>query len=317
MTQWWRAGAVLGFGATITLVGAAPAVAHGVGGVEPTNYRTRVLEISPPTPGLDLRAVDLGKKLELQNGTSEEIVVLGYRGRSRLRAAPGETVRWHDHRAHWMGDRDPPVVRRDSSHQQLVQRWVVELEQGGRSITVRGDVVWVPAPSSSPWLLGALLLAVAVVALSRTRAWRAVLATALGIAVVAEAIHVVGSWQATTASLWSKMGTSVYSFGGIAFGLVALVLLVRRRDAYDATPAALLAGLVLALTGGLADLPSFARSQLASTLPDTLTRLVVMLALGLGAGVAIAAALRLRRPEAGHRPAAHTRRPPARARVTS
>jgi hypothetical protein len=311
----WLAAFVLG--TVIAAIGAAPASAHGVGGVQPTNYRTRVLDVSPPVPGLEVRSVDLGEHLELHNGTHDELVVLGYQGGPRLRAAPGETVRWHDHRAHWMGDRDPRVVRSDPDRQHVVQEWVVEVEQGNRLIRVTGDVVWVPAPSPYPWLLGALLLATAVVVLSRTRVWRSVLATALAVAVVAEAVHVTGSWQASTATLASKLGASIYSIGGIALGLVALILLIRRRDAYDATPAALLAGLVLSLTGGLADLPSFARSQLASTLPNSVTRLVVMLALGLGAGIAISAALRLRRPETRQLRSPRPPAPPVSSSVTS
>jgi len=300
------------------VVSAGPAAAHGLGGAGPTNYQTRVHSISPAVRGLVVRPVDLGEHLELRNGTDEDVVVIGYRGGPRLTAAPGETVRWHDHRAHWMGTSDPPVVRDDHSTSHVVQRFDIELRVGDGTTTVHGDVIWIPPPSGVPWLLGSLALALLVTGLSRTRQWRIVLASALGIAVVAEVVHLAGSWTATTASFASKLGTSIYSFGGIAFGVVALFLLVRRRDPYDATPAALLAGLVISLTGGLADLPSFARSQLESTLPDSVTRTAIMLTLGLGAGVAVASALRLRRPEArrprtpGRRP-----RPPARTPVTS
>ena len=311
-----RLAAALALAAGLVVVGAGPAAAHGLDGVGPTNYQTRIHSIAPPVPGVEVRAVDLGEHLELHNGTDTDVVVIGYRGGPRLTATPGETVRWHDHRAHWMGTSDPPVVRDDSSTRHVVQRFDIDLRVGGRSATVHGDVIWVPPPSGVPWLLGALALAVVVAGLSRTKWWRGVLAGALGIAVVAEVVHLVGSWGATTASIPSKLGSSIYSFGGIAFGLVALFLLLRRRDPYDATPAALLAGLVLSLTGGLADLPSFARSQLATTLPDAATRTAIMLTLGLGVGVAVAAALRLRRPET-RRPRVPPVRPRSRASVTS
>jgi hypothetical protein len=297
---------------------ASPAAAHGLGGVEATNYRTRIHSVSPPVEGLEIRAVDLGEKLELDNGTGEDVTVIGYRGGPRLTAAPGETVRWHDHRAHWMGTSDPPVVRGDRSTSHVVQRFDIDLRVGaGTTATVHGDVIWEPPPSGVPWLLGALALALLVTGLSRLPQWRAVLVAALGIAVVAEVVHLAGSWGATTASFASKLGSSIYAFGGIAFGLVALFLLVRRRDPYDATPAALLAGLVISLTGGLADLPSFARSHLVSTLPAAMTRTAIMLTLGLGAGVAVASALRLRRPETRRPRAPGPRRPRARAPVTS
>ena len=312
-----RAAPALLLAVLAVVVTASPAAAHGLDGVGPTNYETRVHSISPPIQGIEVRPVDLGEHLELHNGTDQDVVVIGYRGGPRLTAAPGETVRWHDHRAHWMGTSDPPVVRDDRGTSHVVQRFDIDLRVGDRTTTVRGDVIWEPPPSGVPWLLGALALALLVTGLSRTRQWRLVLAGALGVAVVAEVVHLAGSWGATTASFASKLGSNIYAFGGIAFGLVALFLLVRRRDPYDATPASLLAGLVISLTGGLADLPSFARSQLATTLPDSVARTAVMVTLGLGAGVAVASALRLRRPEA-RRPGAPGRRPPrARTPVTS
>jgi len=77
---------------------------------------------------------------------------------------------------------------------------------------------------------------------------------------------------------------------------VALALLIVRDDPSDATPAVLIAGLVLALGAGLADLGSLWHSQLASTQSPALVRLEVAAALGLGVGLAAGAALRLRRP---------------------
>jgi len=82
--------------------------------------------------------------------------------------------------------------------------------------------------------------------------------------------------------------------------VLALVWLLRRGlDA--AAPLVLVAGLFLALAGGLADVTVLTRSQLPTTLPDTAARLVVSLALGLGLGLAGAGALRLRPQHRSHR----------------
>ncbi|HWW55011.1 MAG TPA: hypothetical protein VNY84_14635, partial [Acidimicrobiales bacterium] len=105
----------------------------------------------------------------------------------------------------------------------------------------------------------------------------------------------VGAWRATTASFATNIGASVYSMGGIALAVVALVWLVVRPPS-DAIPAVLFAGLVVAVAGGLADLTTLTRSQLPTEVPATVARLEIALALGLGAGLAASAAFRLRPP---------------------
>jgi hypothetical protein len=136
-----------------------------------------------------------------------------------------------------------------------------------------------------------------------------VLAGALGVVVVSETAHVVGTWNATTASFATKIGASVYSMGGIALAVAALVWLVIRPPS-DAIPAVLFAGLVVALAGGLADLTTLTHSQLPTQVPATVARLEVALALGLGAGLAASAALRLRPPApSADRPGAKIKEP--------
>ena len=47
---------------------ASPAGAHTVTGVAPTNYRSEVLGISPPLPGLKVRLLDLGRRASSRTG---------------------------------------------------------------------------------------------------------------------------------------------------------------------------------------------------------------------------------------------------------
>jgi hypothetical protein len=122
-----------------------------------------------------------------------------------------------------------------------------------------------------------------------------VLVAALGVLVVSETAHVVGTWTATSVSFASKLGASVYSLGGITLAGVALVWLIVRPPS-NAIPAVLFAGLIVAVAGGLADLTTLTRSQLPTDAPAPIARTEIMLALGLGAGLAAAAALRLRPP---------------------
>jgi hypothetical protein len=328
--------AVAGLVLTFIALAAGPAGAHGVGGLEPTNYETRVDGITPSTPGLEARPVELDR-IELRNDTDRPVTVLGYQrepylrigpdgawenarspavflNRSRIpeRAAPHgydaeappewrklsdePVAAWHDHRAHYMGREDPPAVQQDRDHTHFIIRdWKIPLVYEGSRLTITGDALWVPGPSPWPWVLGAVGLAVAIALLCRTRLWVTVMELSLLVLVVSESVHVVGAWQATTASLGSRALASIYSLGGIVVSALAFVWL-RRKDPWAATPAVLVAGLFVFVAGGLADITTLTRSQLPTTLPVDLSRLTVMIALGLGAGLVIGAAGRLRAP---------------------
>ncbi len=322
---------------------AGPAAAHGVGGLQPTNYTTTVKGIEPKVPGLHARAVDLGSSIELRNDTAHEVVVYGYQGEPYLRIGPGGTFQntrspavflnrtripqhsappdqydakaqpqwrkisdasvavWHDHRTHWMATEDPPAVRRDPGRRHVVIRdWEIPVRDQGRKLVVTGDALWVPGPSPLPWVLGAVALAIGVALLARTRAWIGVVQATLAVLIVSETIHVIGAWQATTASIPSRAFASIYSFGGVVVCALALWWL-KRRDPWAATPVVLIAGLFMFVAGGLADVTALTRSQIPTSLPAGLGRLTVTLALGLGAGLVIAAASRLRAPPAPRR----------------
>jgi hypothetical protein len=311
----------------VVLVAAQPAAAHDVPGIKPSNFETTVDGTTPRVPGLTVRPIDLGNELELRNDTGADVVVLGYQGEPYLRVGPrgvfenrrspaaylnrtrdgktrvpaaadpasapewnrlasGTVARWHDHRAHWMGTDDPPEVSRDPDQRHVVDHWSFQLRRAGQDITVTGNLLWVPGPSPWGWVLGAL-----------------------AIAFVSETAHVVGAWNATSASFATKIGASVYSIGGIALAVVALVWLLVRPP-YNAIPAVLFAGLIVAFAGGLADLTTLTRSQLPTDDPADVARLEVALALGLGAGLAASAALRLRPPASpGDRPSGKIREP--------
>jgi hypothetical protein len=65
-----------------------PASAHNASGPRPTNYLTRIGSIAPTIPGVSVRVVELGNKLELTNRTRGDVVVLGYNGEPYLRVGP-------------------------------------------------------------------------------------------------------------------------------------------------------------------------------------------------------------------------------------
>ena len=77
--------------ALLVVVGgmAPPAAAHTIGGVTATNYRTEITAITPPVPGLGFRLRDLGGRMEAENRTDRDLVLLGYQNEPYLRVGPG------------------------------------------------------------------------------------------------------------------------------------------------------------------------------------------------------------------------------------
>jgi hypothetical protein len=227
------------------------------------------------------------------------------------RLSSGTTARWHDHRAHFMGGIDPPAVSRAPDQRHVVDHFVIPMRVGTQSVDARGIVVYVPPPSPWPWVVGAILVAALVFALSRTRAWRTVFVVTLSLLTFAEILHVIGLWDASTASFGTKLGESAYSLAGIAVGLLALGW-IWRKGAESAVPIVLVATIFLFVAGGLSDVTSLGNSQVPSTFSAGFARLLVMLTLGLGGGLAVAAAFRLR-PTPPARPVPRRTRPPRKA----
>jgi hypothetical protein len=225
------------------------------------------------------------------------------------RVSTGTTARWHDHRAHFMGGDDPPEVARHPDVRRVVDNWVIPMRVGDEAVNARGQLIYVPPPSPWPWVIGAVVIAAVVFALSRTRAWRTVFVVALALLTLTEVVHVLGLWDASTASFGTKLVESAYSLAGIALGLLGLGW-IWRKGAESAVPLVLVATIFLFVAGGLADVTSLGNSQVPSTFSAGFARLLVTLTLGLGGGLAVAAAFRLR-PSTPSRPAA---RRPARPR---
>jgi hypothetical protein len=73
------------------LVPAGPASAHGGEAPDATAYRTEVTGVSPAEPGLTVRAVEAGARLELVNKTGRTVEVLGYQGEPYLEVRPDGT----------------------------------------------------------------------------------------------------------------------------------------------------------------------------------------------------------------------------------
>jgi hypothetical protein len=157
---------------------------------------------------------------------------------------------------------------------------------------VLGEVGRVPGPSPLPWLAGAALLAMAVVAAGRTRRWSDALVAALALVVALDLVQAAGAWAAAQTPLAGKL----LSLGASAAGWVVAGLAIRqlrRRRVESGLFQLLLAAGLLTVVGGLGDLGFLFRSELASTLPAWVVRAAVTARIGLGLGALAAAGLRL------------------------
>jgi len=248
-----RLGCAVGVATVLMLVGAAPADAHLTGSnAVPTNYRTRILAVSPPIGGLQVRVAKIGGALELVNRTGQPVVVLGAGLEPDLRVEADGRAVWHDGRARWTGP-DPPQVRRAPQRRQVViPRWQVPLRVGGQTAVITGEVVWVPGSSWWPWLALAAALAALVGAAGRTRHWRLVVVVAVTIAVAADLVHTVGAVLASTASVPVRVYASSPSAAGWVLGGLAVDRLLRRPTAESGRYYLLAAGCFFAFAGGLA-----------------------------------------------------------------
>ncbi|MGC4808950.1 hypothetical protein ACLQ29_00275 [Micromonospora sp. DT228] len=83
-----RAGLVVAAAGVATLLTAAPAAAHGADAPDGTDYRTRTTGVTPQRPGLEVRVVEAGARLELTNDTGRAVEVIGYSGEPYLRVTP-------------------------------------------------------------------------------------------------------------------------------------------------------------------------------------------------------------------------------------
>lgn len=314
---------------------APPASAHTVSGVGATNWKSVLTGVSPTVPGVGVKLVEGGSRIEVVNHGAE-IVVLGYEGEPYLRVGPegvfenlqspatylncsragcsfpaglskdgppkwkkissGQTARWHDHRAHYMGSQLPPDVAQSPGKVHQEATWEITMTQGTTTIAVRGNYTWFPGSSPYPWLAVAAVLAAIGVAVGLLGAWGLPLAVAVVVVTINDIYHAFGiAWfwsGSTTYRLERFFSGSFYSMVGWLLGAVGAWLLVRKR--VDGLYAAVFAGGSAALFTGLLDFTVLSKSQAPFAASLTIDRISVVVSLGLGVGVAVGALIAIR-----------------------
>ncbi len=192
--------------------------------------------------------------------------------------------RWHDHRTHWMGTVLPPAVQADPNGTHLISSWQVPLSYGGEPVLINGTLTWTPPPSSLPWTVLAVGLAVAAVALAGRARWQRPMLALLVTLVGVEILHLV----------LSPLPRDSPVFGVTAESLPTLAALLLTWGSWRSVKAGTstvgyLAGIAawLVLLQALPDLEVLWNSQLPAAGPNWLSQLAVSSAVGLGAGVGL------------------------------
>jgi hypothetical protein len=305
---------------------APPASAHDLGGRQPTDIRARVLRIDPPISGIDVRVVDLGTRLELHNGTTADVVVLGYDGEPYLRVGPAGVFENTRSPATFLNRTLNPTRRVPSSYDAAAQptwqrigrghtvrwhdhrahapdsnvahgpmQWRIPLRVDDRAVAVVGESQLVHAGAWWAWFILSAAFVGAIVVAAR-RAWRATVIVALTAMLGAGTVHVVAGWTSAANSVPSRLGAIVIPAIALALAVIA-ILRTASRSVEAAAPWVLVAGVVLFVGLGLGDVLDLVRSQLPSSLPANVVRALVTLQLGGGIGLVIAGATRLRPAE--------------------
>lgn len=274
---------------------AAPAAAHGIDPVAGTNYRTAITSMSRTVPGLSVRTVMTGARLELANHTGRTIEVIGSDGEPMLRVRPGSVARWHDERAHWMDANPPPEVRADPTRTHHIRDWVIPLRDGTSTVEIRGTLDWLPPPEAGTWwalcLVGAAAVTGLGVYLRHSGVAVALAGGAVGVAYAVARELDAGATGAggilrglLTGQTWLLL-TSLAAVGAAGYAL-------RRRASADFALA--LAGACLLVSAGVPNAAVFSRAMAPVPWDGTWARTAVAAIIAAGAGLAAAGVLRIR-----------------------
>lgn len=313
------------FGLLVALLSADPALADPAG---PTDYKSSVVEVEPPTPTVEVTIIGGDSFVQLTAESGTEVVVTGYQGEDYLWFRADGTVlenqnapSTYTNQDRYGGAEIPINARSDSEPEwqevasdgtwawhdhrahwmqsirpanrdegdQILEA-VIPLQVDGAEVDVTVISVWQPAASRVPLILGyAAGIALAALAFALRRGLRFSW-PALPLSLVA---LLVGMWQFT--SLPSETGPRPVWWVLPALALVASAVAViagLRGSRFVAWAAILVAGAELAMWGWL-KIDGLSAAIIPTDSPGWLDRFATASAISGGAGLAIVAVLEL------------------------
>ncbi len=308
-------------GIVLALVASGPAFADPAG---PTDYRSEVTEVAPPTPeiGIEIVGGDSFVVLDVEPGT--EVLVLGYRGEPYLRFDPDGSV-WENRRSpaaylneERYGNEFPPEADPDADPEwervggggtyawhdhrahwmqpqppaggpgDRILEGVIPLFVDGAEVDVTVVSTWQEPASRLP-IYAAIVVALGLVGvgwllLRRESPWW--VATAVPVAALAVVTGVL-QYRSLPASTEPRLVWVVLPVLALAAAAVAVVA-GRLGRGFVATGAALVAGVELAMWGGIKR-DGLTAALIPSDAPGWLDRFATTLALVSGIGLALLA----------------------------
>lgn len=313
--------------ATVVIAGllamAAPAAAHSVGGVRPTN---RKVTVTSTPAGVHVRLIDLGARIDLAPIGCREVTVRGIYNEPYLRVGPSGAsynARSPTYYADQPRRAGPPLspppdagitgpprwtrihgtgcaITWADKRVAALGGWTIPVEVRGADGVIAGTTR-VVAPSGSGWRWAGLTVAIAIgVVAAGWRHPRVIILAATSTLLLALAAHAVGAAMSSPASSTVVVGRVLLDRGGVVVALgvltaAAAIAVARRHD--DVVLMGALAGLI-AFFAGTGDATTLSRSQLPTTLPPTLDRVAVTAVIAFGAAVAVTATRGVRRGSA-------------------
>ena len=293
------------------------ATGAGADGVGPTNYRSEIRTVTPPTKGVEFKVIGSDAFLEVRAQPGVRVQIPGYDGEPYLkidanssiwrnrnsaatyvnesrsgrggipdnletepdwqRVGSDGVVAWHDHRIHWMTDEVPATDRSG-----LVSEWTIPIVVNGVETTVTGGLY--RSSNIVPWpFVIAMILAVATFLLARRQVPRVVpLAVLIGsIAAVMATLAVRSVDPPGSGASSVPLALSV-----LAVACSALSFLPVKRPPIFHLAVTLGAGALL-LGWMIGSIGAFWMPYVPSLGPNALTRMLVATTLGLAVGTIV------------------------------
>lgn len=194
------------------------------------------------------------------------------------------TVRWHDHRAHWMAG-TPAAVANDPGSVHELTIWAIPIEVDGQVVVANGATAWVPPPSTGLWWFTTALVAIAATVALATRWWRGCTAAFAGLVAIASLTAMIGMWTASP-TVWATKAFAI-AIPVVALGCIGIGVALLRSRPWDGIILVAMGAGVLVLLQGLALIDHFGASSLPTSLPTDLDRAAVAVIIGGGVGLAL------------------------------
>jgi hypothetical protein len=169
-----------------------------------STYISAYKAITPAIAGVRVRVPSTGEDINVANTGSTPLIVYGYQGDQYLKItshgvwqnklspatylnkeqtignlpqdanaskppvwvkiSDTDHAQWHDHRIHWMGVSNAPIVQKDPKHAHLINNWKIPVSSGGLKAEITGTLTYEPGGHLGTDLTyGAIGLAVVVI----------------------------------------------------------------------------------------------------------------------------------------------------------